>query len=298
MPEFRRSACPLCGSTGHSPLGRPDLSQDPVGAPPDTHVVECRSCGHLRIDPMPWWSPEDFVRLYGEGYFVPDSPRWAEIRARRNPQARLERIRKVLASGERRLLEVGSGIYAHFCTLLHAEGWTVRAQEPSTDFGKALQAKGIPVEPRPFEELPEDETYSVIYADSVFEHVPDPVAYFRKASRLLLPGGILYLVLPRERSLVGNIKHLASRLRGGPCPFLSAYRPPYHLQGFTRRSLEHAARASGLKIARIHFGEDWFWLHALEKLPPVVGHLAAAVLWAADRLGLGGNLEVALVKEP
>ena len=298
MPVFQTVPCPACGSTDTNILGAPDLSKDPVGAPSGTRIVECASCGHLRVDPMPHWSPEDFAKLYGDGYFVPDSPKWARLRAEVNPAARLERVKELLRTSERSVLEIGSGIYAHFATLLSRQGWKALAQEPSADFREALASKGLDVDGRGFEELPEDRKFAVLYADSVFEHVADPGVYFDKASRLLLPGGVLYLVFPRERSLLGNLKHLVARLRGRPCPLLAAYRPPYHLQGFTARSVEHFARRSGLRLALVHVREDWFWLQALERLPPVAGHLAALVLWTAERMGMGGNLEVGLVKDP
>jgi hypothetical protein len=89
-----------------------------------------------------------------------------------------------------------------------------------------------------------------------------------------------------------------ARLRKRPCPFLSAYKPPYHLHGYTPESIAKFAQSSGLTLDLVYLGEDWFWLQALERLPFGIGHLAAAILWTADRLGLGGNLEVGLTKAP
>jgi len=213
-----------------------------------------------------------------------------------NPNSRFGRIQGILRSDARTLLEVGAGIYAHFCENLAERGWNVLAQEPSAEFRKTLERKGLGIVGDGFLDLPEDRHFALIYADSVFEHVGDPLAYFQKAWRLLEPGGVLYLVVPRERSLLGNLKHGLARLRGTPCPFLSAYKPPYHLHGFSKRSLRKFAEASGLESPLIFLGEDWFWLQAIERLPPVVGHLAAAGLWLADRCGFGGNLEVGFRK--
>jgi hypothetical protein len=245
---------------------------------------------------MPYWTAEDFGKLYGTGYFVPDSPRWAHIRAQVNPRSRWKRIESLLKSSQTTALEVGSGIYAHFCQFLASQGWSTLAQEPSSSFEKELRGKGLEVESRPFEELPEDRKFAIIYADSVFEHVAEPAIYFAKAAKLLEPGGVLYLVFPRERSLFGNCKAFAARLRKRPCPFLSAYKPPYHLHGYTPESITKFAQSSGLTLALVHLGEDWFWLQAIERLPFGIGHLAAAILWMADRLGLGGNMEVGLTK--
>lgn len=296
MPQYLSGPCPACGEARSATLGSPDLSRDPVGAPKETRVLQCGHCGHLRIDPMPSWSAADFELLYGEGYFVPDSPRWGEIREKVNPLARLERIQTILQTDKRDMLEVGSGIYAHFCTILAQRGWDVLAQEPSPEFQKQLKGKGLAVVGEGFLELSEERKFSLIFADSVFEHVSDPLAYFQKASRLLEPGGVLYLVVPRERSLLGNLKQILSKVRRTHCPFLSAYKPPYHLHGYTAKSVAKFARSSGLELPLVYHGEDWFWLQALERLPPVIGHLAAALFWCADKLGCGGNLEVGLRK--
>lgn len=296
MTTFRALPCPACGSLNHRILGKPDLSRDPIGAPAGTQILQCSQCDHLRVDPMPYWTSEDFGKLYGDGYFIPDSPRWAHIRAHVNPRSRWKRIQSILNTSEQTALEVGSGIYAHFCLLLASKGWSVLAQEPSATFEKELRNKGLEVESRPFEDLPEDRKFAIIFADSVFEHVAEPASYFAKAAKLLEPGGVLYLVVPRERSLLANMKYLASRVLKRPCPFLSAYKPPYHLHGYTPRSIAMFARVSGLTLTTVHLREDWFWLQAIERLPFGVGHLAAVILWIADRMGLGGNLEVGLTK--
>ncbi|HOX51832.1 MAG TPA: class I SAM-dependent methyltransferase, partial [Fibrobacteria bacterium] len=252
MPVYRSGPCPACGENRAAILGTPDLSKDPVGAPKESRLLGCRSCGHLRVDPMPSWSSEDFQLLYGEGYFVPDSPRWGRIRETVNPRSRHRRIQGILRTEGRRLLEVGSGIYAHFCTVMSGEGWDVLAQEPSPEFQKVLRGKGLAVVGEGFLELPEDAKFSLIFADSVFEHVSDPLAYFQKAGRLLEPGGVLYLVVPRERSLFGNIKQILSKLRGAPSPLLTAYRPPYHLHGYTARSVARFAQAAGLELPLVY----------------------------------------------
>lgn len=296
MTIFRHIPCPACGSLRSSGLGKPDLSRDPIGAPADSKILQCSECGHLRVDPMPYWTQEDFGKLYGDSYFIPDSPRWAHIRAQVNPNSRWKRIQTILKSPERKALEIGSGIYAHFCLFLASQGWSTIAQEPSATFEATLRGKGLDVELRQFEDLPEDRKFSIIFADSVFEHLAEPASYFAKASRLLEPGGVLYLVVPRERSFLANCKHLAARVFQRPCPFLSAYKSPYHLHGYSRASIEAFARSSGLVLELVHLGEDWYWLHALERLPFGLGHLAAAILWIADRMGFGGNLEVGLTK--
>ena len=131
MPQYLSGPCPACGEARAVALGTPDLSKDPVGAPVESRVLQCGRCGHLRIDPMPSWSEADFQLLYGDGYFVPDSPRWGRIRESVNPSARYSRIQSIIKTEKRDLLEVGSGIYAHFCTKLAQEGWKVLAQEPS-----------------------------------------------------------------------------------------------------------------------------------------------------------------------
>jgi len=48
----------------------------------------------------------------------------------------------------------------------------------------------------PFLDLPADEHHAFIYADSVLEHMPNPLDYFTKARELLVPGGVVDFVSP------------------------------------------------------------------------------------------------------
>ena len=51
----------------------------------------------------------------------------------------------------------------------------------------------------PLDELLGEARYDWIIASHVIEHMPDLVAFFRQAARLLKPGGSLSLVIPDKR---------------------------------------------------------------------------------------------------
>lgn len=66
----------------------------------------------------------------------------------------------------------------------------------------AVQLDGVDVVhdldcyPWPFEDQSQDE----VWAESVFEHVTDSVAFMRECWRILKPGGLLHLVVPHWQS--------------------------------------------------------------------------------------------------
>lgn len=296
MPRWVHGTCPVCASRRFRVLGRVDPQRCRLPPPPDACIAVCLDCDLLRAEPMPHWSDADLQQIYGDGYFPAYSAAWERRRRHDIPARRLRRIERLLRAPGRSLLEIGAGEQAYMCAYAAARGWQVTAQEPSRHFAAALRQgrPALPILEGAFLDLDPGRRWSVVYADSVLEHVPDPVPYFEQAARLLEPGGLLYFVSPNERSLANRLATWRQRRTTGVASELCPYAESFHLIGYSRRAVRALARRSGLRLVRFECRHDYAWLFTLEWQGGRRRWPLAAVRWLVDRVGLGSNLEVVL----
>lgn len=297
MPSYTRDRCPICGSAEWRLLGSLDRRGAVLAPPADSAIVSCRACALVYVNPMPHWHEDEFARLYGSDYFPEVNPDWERIRAISIPRYRLGVIERLIRTPRRAALEIGSGVSAFMARLLADRGWQVDAQEPSAAFVERLRAADsrLQVLHQSFLDLPSTRTYSLIYADSVLEHVPDPLPYFDKIADLLEPGGLLYFVSPNEYSLDNILITLRNRLGSGHARMLCPYTGSYHLLGYSRRAVESVGRRTGLRLLRFSRERDFEWWHVLRRGPRSLGRYAhSAIALAANAVGLGTNLEVVM----
>jgi len=150
--------------------------------------------------------------------------------------------------------------------------------------GRAARVCGVDLDPRvmqnPFldeakvgtgESLPyDDETFDVVFADNVLEHLEQPELVFREACRVLKPGGVFLAKTPNKRHYVPTIARLTphgfhalvNRLRGrdDDDTFPTRYRAN------TPRAMARLAAAGGLELTAAELKEErpeylrFFWL--------------------------------------
>ena len=87
----------------------------------------------------------------------------------------------------------------------------------------------------------EVEKYDFIFANQVFEHLPDPRAALTTLVACLRPGGVVYLRVPDGRDVAAALR------ANGWQPHLDAVHPLEHINCFTRRSLIDFAGRCGLR---------------------------------------------------
>lgn len=300
MPIYQKNSCPICKTTSYKELGKPEKGNKKIAIPDNSRIVICTECNLIYVNPMPVWLSDDFSILYDDSYFdtLQNDPKWIDIRENENIIARHKRIKNHLTAKSNRLLEVGSGIFAFMSQYLSKKNWDVTAQEPSESFYKTLTSshKNIKTTNLPFLEMDENQKYSLIYSDSVFEHVADPLAYITKSARLLENGGILYFISPNEYSFINLILSFCNKIKKGTVHCLSPYVFPYHLIGFSKRSLEISAKKSGLELIQYLRRKDYYWFHVLKKVKNPLKYPASVILYVMDLIGFGANLEIILKK--
>ena len=143
------------------------------------------------------------------------------------------------AEGTRTILDVGCGTGAMVERVLNGYGTTCavdsdlravsRARQRGVDAG---HVPGLPETPLPFG----DESFDVVSAFDVLEHVDDDVGLAREMTRVCRPGGVIVVTVPAFPSLWGR-QDLVS----------------HHKRRYTRARLVATLRGSNLRVEHCTF---------------------------------------------
>jgi len=301
MTKYVKDKCPVCEYSEYVVIGKVNEALPPISIPDDSTIVKCKNCKLIYVNPMPYWDENDYSKLYDETYFSYINSdmrkKWFDIRQNVIPVKRFERISKQLKSNKNKLLEIGAGEYAFMCCYLSSKGWQAIAQEPSELYANKLRSLGVKVETRGIKELDGENEYSVIFADSVLEHIPDPVPYYQKLAALLAPGGVIYTVSPNEYSVYNFLLNCISKIKGATPHYIAPYTQPYHLMGFARESLEILAKRSGLTLISYNKIDDYMAFHALNSNnSALIKYPLALLYFVSQSVGFGTNGEALFVK--
>jgi 2-polyprenyl-3-methyl-5-hydroxy-6-metoxy-1,4-benzoquinol methylase len=299
MPTFKTNQCPVCQSSSFSIIGKSDLGTVNVEKPQNPLVVKCKNCKTIYANPLPIWDASDFSELYKTDYFTPVPEKWTKTRSEINPAWRFKKIEKYLKTDNRNLLEFGAGIQAYMAKYLHAKNWNIDIQEPSKDFGNALEKiyPQFKIIKTGFLNIHSTTRYSLIYSDSVLEHVHNPIDYIQKCAELLEPGGILYFISPNEHSFRNWGYTFLKKIKGKPVNYLAPYTNPYHLIGFSHKGIQIMAKKSGLQFVKHIRSHDYECTKLIEKRKNIIYYPFAFLLYIADLMGWGTNQEIILRKE-
>jgi len=161
------------------------------------------------------------------------------------------RLEKILG-GKGTLLDIASGRGE---TLIKARelGWQVTGIDISKRFCEYIkQNYNIDVINADFLSHGFSEKFDILFANAVLEHVYDPLKFMKKAHRLLNAGGVFYLDLPNETSLYSLLGNLYYKLTfRNYCINLAPTFPPYHIHGFTKKSLLYIIDMIGFELLHI-----------------------------------------------
>jgi len=159
-------------------------------------VVKCTNCGLIYLNPQP--EPEELSRHYPEDY-EPYNPkenpivRWVK---KEIVKSDIRGIHKLI--GERgEILEIGCASGEYLVALRDRGGFKVKGVELSPYAAKKAGEKGLDVSVGTLEEAGfGDESFDLIVARHVLEHLPDPCATLFEMGRILKPGGKFLAIIP------------------------------------------------------------------------------------------------------
>ena len=242
--------CPVCGPSTERTIGLRGGAHHWQNRGVETRIVECTSCGLLYANPYP--TPTDFQRLYAdpEKYFESH-----DLEGRRRKFRRVSR--QILAHCQKRspsLLDVGSGRGEMLLAARDVGFEEVIGLEPSIANREFAAEHGVELIPKMIEEFADetDRVFDAVTLNAILEHVPNPDSMIEACGRLVAPGGVLYIDVPNEANLLVMVGNRLNRLRGSRTVLqLSPTFPPYHVFGFTERSIRHLLEKHGFEIMSI-----------------------------------------------
>jgi len=249
-PPLKTRTLDVCLACGGVAIRRLPLRYEYRGV--SFPLAECGACGmrFLAVQPV----GESLAALYAEPYFEADFRCGRSESSSFDEAAFVQENRGLLAAFEAlrapgRLLEVGcaSGWLLKHAT---ARGWFARGVEPSAAAAAFARSLGVEV----FEgdliaaALP-SASADLVYMGDVLEHVPDCRATLTEVSRVLAPGGWLYLRGPITTHSLARA--LGLRVYGLLGRDIVLREPPYHLWEFRPRPLARLAASAGLDPVRL-----------------------------------------------
>jgi len=212
----------------------------PMGEKNGYQLTACKSCGSVMADP--WLTPEELDKFFGD--IQPEIVHLA------NPEARIAELKKLLrkSAGDaagRRFLDI-SCRQGYAVIAARELGFQARGIDPHAFFIDFAKDK---YDARLFEHVSvpdyaaRNEQADVIFSIESFCEQVDPEGYMAALSKIIAPGGVLYLQEPD-----GNSIHLPKNFSGWA--FVD---PPLNFSYFSEKGMTALLTRHGFKIRKKFF---------------------------------------------
>ena len=262
MTSVSRPSCPVCRGNDIKFVGKPEISKEAAAfVRADYQVAECESCEFYFVYPEIDLSQEEWGKLYGDGYFAQNPPWWDNKRAEHR-RKRLGFLEKQVQGKINRFLDIGCG-EGYVLADAREKGWEVVGLDIYDNRLEIAKADNISfVTGNIFQAAFPDNHFDCVYMDSVLEHLIDPVSHLREINRILRGGGVLYIGIPNEDSLFNDARRVIFTLLGKAkiSVRIKPFKTPFHVVGFTRRSIRKILNENNFDIARFSiFAGEYEW---------------------------------------
>jgi SAM-dependent methyltransferase len=165
-------------------------------------------------------------------------------------------------------------------------GWEARGVEPSAEFAiEGRRELGVAIDVGTVEGRYSEASFGLVLLSGVLEHVYEPRRLLAEAQRVLAPGGLLYIDVPNERSLLHRCARIAFRATGRDWTLsLSPTFAPYHVVGWSPRPLRRALASAGLELVALR-GYPLRWIgggagYIVERAAAPLKLSAGLIAWA------------------
>jgi SAM-dependent methyltransferase len=185
-----------------------------------------------------------------------------------------------------RLLEIGCAT-GLFLTHAQAAGYSVMGLEPAVGHRQIIPKDIVSsVLPQKLEEADfPDNTFDVIVAIQLLEHLVDPAVFTEKLKRVLKPGGIAYVETP-------NFDCVSRRLQVQSWMDNNLNVGHWHL--FNPHSMAVLCERMGLRVVQ---GWTFFKALGIHSRSALLGKSLAGLDYTLGRAGLGNNVAVLITRD-
>jgi SAM-dependent methyltransferase len=209
--------------------------------------VRCRNCGLVQMNPQPKAAEvrERYGNVHGDDYLAYETANEAAFLALQLKTLEDAEIRLIeerfFPAGRRRFLDVGCATGA-LLEKIRERGWEVSGVEISAQMAEyGRKNRGLPISTLPLEENGfAKNSFDMIHASHLIEHLNNPAVFVREAYRILSSGGLFLVTTP-------NIAGMQAKLLGGR--WRSAIYD--HLYLFSVKTLAALLRREGFVIEQV-----------------------------------------------
>jgi 2-polyprenyl-3-methyl-5-hydroxy-6-metoxy-1,4-benzoquinol methylase len=246
------ASCPICGAD--APVELQGLYDDRYGYPGLFDLHRCPACGHRHVPVS--LQPAELRRLYTE-YYPRSDFRLEDFQPHQEVTGVRAWWRGSRSAAFRwvprgvRVLDIGCGFGQ---TLAYHQGRGCEAHGVDADENilRVAERYGLKARAGLFDPAHYPPGYfDYVTLDQVLEHSLAPGTLMEGVAQVLKPGGYAIVSTPNASGIGRRV--FRRRWVHWHCP--------YHVQFFTRRSLEKAAEAAGLRVLERQTVTPSAWLH-------------------------------------
>lgn len=217
----------------------------------ETKIFQCLNCSLIFPNPFP--IPDSLESIYGDPdeYFSGKEEWYA--RSKSYESLIEEFIKRIDHADKIHLLDIGAGRGELNQAALAFSNVHCTGLEVSEGSIKFASERGIHLQNKQLIELiNEGKTFDGVCLNAVLEHVHEPAIFMSEVSKLLRPGGVLYIDVPREPNLLTILGNLSNKLLGNRAVYnLQPTWEPYHVFGFNPKSLRYLLDKNDIEINNI-----------------------------------------------
>lgn len=282
------ASCPVCGSTDRRRKGSRGgkYHRDSKGV--ESNIVQCRRCTLLYVHPKllpvgnPYAGEDDYFEKHDRNWKQKTGAEFAD---------KIEEIIGYKGS----IIEPACGT-GDFVIGAQNRGWKARGVEMTESYANAAREGGLDVEMASVQDSKYlKEKYDAIMMLAMLEHLYEPMEMLEVAYDALNPGGVTVINVPNEvSSMVNRLGNIYIKSYGLDWTMsLSPTFSPYHVVGFSAKSLRFALEKTGFEVISLTTGSGTNVLPAngLRQSIEHIGLTAALYLGKiSDYIGMGNEI--------